>query len=104
MLNNIQAACAESRVQWRSHALERMMERGISRQQVKQVVMQGEVIASYQDDTPFPSMLMMDGRPGDEVLHVVVAFDAAKSYCYVITAYRPDLEHFESDFKTRRKS
>jgi len=86
-----------------SHALERMMERGIRRQQVKQVLMQGEVIASYQDDHPFPSLLL-DGRMEGDVLHVVVAFDEAESYCYVITAYRPDLEHFEDDLKTRRKS
>jgi hypothetical protein len=31
MLGKIKAACAEGRVQWRNHSLERMMERGISR-------------------------------------------------------------------------
>jgi len=103
MLEGIQAACAEGRVQWRSHALERMMERGITRQRVKQVLMEGEVIASYLDDSPFPSLLL-DGRLEDDVLHVVVAFDDGESYCYIITAYRPDIEHFENDLKTRRKS
>jgi hypothetical protein len=102
MLEKIRAACAEGRVQWRNHALERMMERGISRQQVKKILMEGDVIASYQDDSPYPSLLL-DGRSGREVLHVVVAFDEAESYCYVITAYRPDREHFENDLKTRRK-
>lgn len=103
MLEQIRTACSEGRVQWRNHALERMMERGISRKQVKETLLQGEMIASYQDDNPFPSLLL-DGRLGDDVLHVVVAFDEAESYCYVITAYTPDLEHFENDLKTRRKS
>ncbi len=103
MLDKIREACAEGRIQWRNHALERMMERGISRKQVKEVLMQGEKIASYQDDNPFPSLLL-DGRLEDDALHVIVAFDVAESYCYVITAYRPDLEHFENDLKTRRKT
>ena len=39
-----------------------------------------------------------------EPLHVVVAFDAESLQCHVITAYRPDLTHFEADFITRRLS
>jgi len=103
MRDKIKTACAEGRVRWRNHALERMMERGIARQQVKQVLEHGEEITSYQDDQPFPSVLL-DGRQGDDVLHVVVAFDESETYCYVITAYKPDLDHFESDLKTRRTS
>lgn len=70
MLDKIKTACAGGRVQWRRHALERMMERGISRERVKAVLMQGEIIALYQDDSPFPSLLL-DGRIQDDVLHVV---------------------------------
>jgi len=103
MLNRIKAACKAGRIRWRNHALERMMERGISRRQIKEVLLNGEVIASYQDDNPFPSLLM-DGRLENNVLHVVVAFDENELCCYVITAYRPDIDHFEKDMKTRRKS
>jgi len=101
MLDKIKTACTAGRIQWRRHALERMMERGISRRQVKDVLLNGEVIAAYQDDNPFPSLLV-DGRLEDDVLHVVVAFDEVESCCYIITAYSPDMEHFESDLKTRR--
>jgi len=80
-----------------------MMERGITRKRVKAALMQGEVIASYQNDNPFPSLLI-DGRLENDVLHVVVAFDEVESCCYIITAYSPDLEHFENDLKTRRES
>jgi len=32
---------------------------------------------------------------------VVVAFNESESYCYVITAYRPDLERFENDLPVK---
>jgi len=39
-----------------------------------------------------------------EALHVVLAYDAASEQCHIITAYRPDLTHFEVDLITRRLS
>jgi hypothetical protein len=36
-------------------------------------------------------------------VHVVAAADPDARICHVITAYRPDIERFESDFRTRRK-
>jgi hypothetical protein len=35
-------------------------------------------------------------------LHVVAAFDEKAKVCLIVTAYRPDPEHFEVDYKTRR--
>lgn len=90
-----------SRIKWQRHALERMMERGISRKIVKKVLLSGEIIEEYPDDKPFPNALFLgwlEGMP----LHVVAALDSQSSCCYVITAYKPNLEHFEPDYKTRR--
>ena len=81
---------------------ERMMEREISREIVKKVLLSGELIEDYPDDKPYPSALFL-GWPKGEPIHVVVAFDSESGYYFVITAYRPDLEHFESDYKTRRR-
>jgi hypothetical protein len=39
----------------------------------------------------------------EEPFHVVAAFDSLSEYCFVITAYKPDLEHFEPNYKTRRQ-
>jgi len=89
-------------IEWQRHALERMMERGISREMVKEVLLHGEVIEDYPDDKPYPSALLL-GRVKKQPLHVVAAFDSLTGWCFVITAYKPDLEHFESDYKTRRK-
>ena len=88
------------RVFWKKHALERMIERNISRTHVKQAIIQGSIIENYPDDYPFPSILLAAQKP--EPLHVVVAYDAENFQCHVITAYRPDLAHFEDDLITRR--
>jgi hypothetical protein len=88
-------------IEWQRHALEKMMERGISREIVKQVLINGEVIEDYPDDKPFPTALFL-GWLGGEPFHVVTAFDSLSGCCFVITVYRPDLNHFEPDYRTRR--
>ena len=51
------------------------MERGISRQDVFNVLLTGEEIEDYPNDTPFPSALLF-GWKGHEPIHVVVALDS----------------------------
>ncbi|MBI4680032.1 MAG: DUF4258 domain-containing protein [Nitrospirae bacterium] len=98
----LKEAVENDRIEWQRHALERMMEREISREAVKQVLLSGEIIEDYPDDKPYPSALFL-GWVEEQPLHVVTAFDSETDYCFVITAYKPDLEHFESDYKTRRQ-
>ena len=78
-----------------------MMQRGITRAQVRQAILSGEVIEDYPHDSPYPSALLL-AFAGERPLHVVVALDAASDYAYVITAYEPGLDRFEPDFRTRR--
>ena len=94
-------AVKNGRVEWQTHALERMAKRGISTQTVKEVLLEGEVIEDYPDDKPFPTALFLGWFKG-EPFHVVTALDSISGYCFVITVYRPDLIHFEPDYKTRR--
>ena len=101
MMDAIRDALREGRVVWQKHALQRMMERGISRQEVKRSVLEGDVIEEYQDDKPFPSLLV--AYVEEVPLHVVISYDHTTSLVYVITVYRPDLRYFENDLKTRRK-
>lgn len=79
-----------------------MLERGISREAVKAVLLLEEVIEDYPEDNPFPGALFF-GLPDEKPLHVVAADEAVVKRCFIITVYRPDLEHFEPDYKTRRK-
>ncbi|MFV9505768.1 MAG: DUF4258 domain-containing protein [Oscillochloridaceae bacterium umkhey_bin13] len=86
---------------FRAHAIQRMFERHISVEDVRTVIMAGEVIKVYPDDTPYPSRLMLgwiNGRP----LHVVAADNLVEQEIIVITAYEPDPNQWEVDFKRRR--
>lgn len=83
------------------HAIERMFQRSLRPEHIRESLAKGEVIADYPDDKPFPSQLLLhlvDGQP----LHVVVALDPVEQTCMIITVYQPDPRLWEPDFRTRR--
>ncbi len=84
-----------------SLAVRRMFERAIDKDAVKRVIQEGEPIAKYPKDTPYPSYLML-GFDDETAIHVVVSKDNKTANCYVITAYQPDPSLWEPDFQTRR--
>ena len=88
------------RVVFSGHAIQRMFERGISRDDVLVVIAQGETIAEYSDDRPYPSRLLL-GSVKTKPLHIVLASDEVAGLCIVVTVYEPALEHWNSDFRTR---
>ncbi len=88
---------------FRPHAIQRMFERRIGRDEVRNVLDQGEVIEAYPDDRPFPSRLVL-GWDELRPLHVVAARNEEENETIVITVYEPELDKWESDFKRRRKS
>jgi len=100
-LVTLRHAVEARRVQWHQHALERMLERDISLHEVLDAITNGEVIDLYPADRPHASALILYFNV--EPLHVVASLDPSDHVCHVITAYRPDTEHFEPDFRTRRK-
>jgi len=95
-------AIEKNNIEWSTHALQRMLQRGISRAAVKNCICEGELIENYPDDTPFPSALFF-GKWQNQPLHTVIAYDASDHKVFLITAYRPDEKHFQADFKTRKK-
>jgi hypothetical protein len=87
-------------IEWRKHALERMLERNISRREVKMTLQNGEIVESYESDIPFASALFfyIDSKP----VHVVASLDETTQTIFVITAYVPSITHFNTDLKRRR--
>ena len=79
-----------------------MFERALPPHAVRCVIETGEVIASYPDDKPYPSHLML-GFQQDRPIHVLVARDLVTGTCYVVTVYEPKPTMWNNDFKTRRK-
>lgn len=83
------------------HAIERMFERGIPPDWVREVIEGGEIIAEYADDRPHPSFLFLGFRE-ERAIHVVAAEDAESGRCHVITVYEPAPGLWGEDYKTRR--
>ena len=82
------------------HARERLTERNIMIADIIKGIETGEIIKQYEDDKPLPSCLILGHSTDDLYIHIVVSHD--EEYIYLITAYRPNMEHWEKDFKTRR--
>ena len=70
-------------------------------QDVIKCIETGEIIKQYEDDKPFPSCLILGMSINNKYLHVVVSMN--DNYIHLITAYFPNLEQWETDFKTRRE-
>ena len=89
------------RVVFSGHAVRRMFERRITKEEVLEALTAGEAIAEYPDDEPYPSVLLL-ARVEGRVLHVVAAEDAGSHTCYIVTVYLPDPDLWTPDFRTRR--
>jgi hypothetical protein len=89
------------RVVFSGYAIQRVFERRFSRDDVWAVIARGETIAEYGDDRPYPSRLLL-GTLETRSLHVVLATNEAAGLCIVVTLYEPALEHWNSDFRTRK--
>lgn len=100
-IEDIQKFCQQSKIKWYKHALERMQERDISRNDVKNCIMHGEIIEDYPDDFPHPSCLIFGYTVEKRVIHVVVS--KGEDNIGIITAYIPNLQKFEADLKTRKE-
>ena len=82
------------------HAARRMFERGMSADDVVEVVGRGETIEDYPEDTPYPSKLLL-GQPEGRPIHVVVALNEADDETIVVTVYEPDPSKWEPGFRRR---
>ena len=89
-LKNIQLAVRADRIKWRYHALLRFRERGITRDQAKRIMLEGEILEQHPTAIPFPKCLMMAMLEPDRPLYVAVAYDENTDYIYVITVHRLD--------------
>jgi len=90
-------------IHYSRHAFERMFERAIPPDVVERVIAQGEIIADYPDEQPYPSFLIL-GYDQTNPIHVVLAHNATTGECHIITVYLPDSKIWDATFKRRRTS
>ena len=83
------------------HATKRMGLRGRSLEDIKQSILEGEIIQAYLEEKPYPEFLFL-GYPGhrDDPCYVVVA---SNDETVIITVHNYDPEVYEADHRTRRQ-
>lgn len=98
-------SCFESdRVLYSGHARREMREEEfgpVSDQEVYEAICGGEVVETYLDDRPYPSVLIFRMTALDRPLHVVCAYNGEEDRAVIVTVYEPDPERWENH-KNRR--
>jgi hypothetical protein len=84
------------------HAAERFRQRHIKARDVRFAVFNGEIIEQYPDDFPFSSCLILGKTSDNQYIHIVMSDEGSMSR--IITAYYPDKNKWNADFKTRKEN
>lgn len=94
-------------VEYSAHCQKRMLERDISREDIKRCIYYGEIIETYPladgniCEDSLPSCLILGYRLVDnKAVHIVVGFNGKRML--IISACYPNTKHWFSDNKTRR--
>lgn len=66
----------------------RMFERGISDDDIREILSAGETIVCYPDDRPYPSQLLL-GWIDNKPMHVLTA-ETDNGEIIIITVYHPE--------------
>ena len=92
--------CNDGKMKWTTHILARLQERGIQPSDVKKCIMTGKIIEEYMADYPYPSCLVLGFNVNGQHLHSVIG--VGSDFLWLITAYYPNIEIWENDFKVRK--
>lgn len=99
---DLRKICTLENIEITLHAAKRLEQRGISIDDVIACIMNGEIIEQYPTDYPHPSCLILGYAVSELYLHVVIGSDL--NTLWIVTAYYPDLNKWESDYKTRKET
>ena len=91
-----------ARLAFRVHAVQRMFQRHVTVEDVRNALDGGEELEAYPKDQPYPSRLVLGWR-GSRPLHVLVAQNVADDETIIITVYEPDPFLWDASFRRRRR-
>ncbi|MBQ8210073.1 MAG: DUF4258 domain-containing protein [Clostridia bacterium] len=63
----LQSFCNDESIMMTNHVFNRMIERGIEYDDIKNAVLTGKIIEQYPDDFPYPSCLVLGYTKNDVV-------------------------------------
>lgn len=79
----------------------RLKGRFVNREAVLSSVSTYEMIEEYPEDKYLPSYLIY-AEYENQSIHIQIATDIENDNIRIVTTYKPTLEKWENDFKTRR--
>ncbi len=94
----------KDRIAFKKHSILRMYEREIHADEVKNVLIKGEIIENYPQIRPLPCCLILGHGAADNPIHAVVAVDSEEQMLWIITVYNPSEDEWDAQFKRRKKS
>ena len=100
-INELRKLLDDEKILISIHITEQLRKRNIKYSEVRKAIYEGEIIEQYPEAYPYPACLVLYINIDLIPLHVVVASDS--EYLTLVTAYRPTLDHFESDWRTRKR-
>lgn len=101
-IHDLKKICTLENIEITMHAAKRLEQRGILIDDVISCINNGEIIEQYPDDYPFPSCLILGSSVNDLFIHVVVGSDLKT--LWIVTAYYPDANKWDVDFKVRKEN
>ena len=90
------------KILYSNHAVKQMFQRDISPKEIELALQKGEIIKEYPTDKPYPSKILLD-YSNNRPIHIVYSYNLTEGTYIIITAYIPNTELWENDFKTRKK-
>jgi hypothetical protein len=87
---DIREAIQAGRVRITDHAYEEANSDQLKFDEIYFSALHGSVIEEYQDDWPYPSILIFGQTFGGDPVHSVWAYNEKKRWAVLITVYRPD--------------
>jgi len=100
IIEELRRFCSDENMFMTRHTVNRCFERGIKYGQIKQAILNGEIIEQYPADHPYPSCLILNISTENQPLHIVAG--AGEGKLWIITAYYPSPVKWEDDGKTRK--
>lgn len=97
-------SCIKSRrILWTYHVNMRLEGRFISREAILSSIDTYEIIEKYPLDKYLPSYLIY-AEYKNQIIHFQIAANFEDETIIIVTAYKPTLDKWEKNFKTRRRN
>lgn len=101
-IEHIHILAQNKKIRFTEHAIQRFTKRRIDIiTDLVPALLNSEIVECYPDDYPYKSYLILGTTVNKKYLHIVCAI--GNDELWIITAYFPDINEWEKDFKTRKK-